>query len=121
MEFLQLRRELIARAALGIGKNQQHAASAKFFKTEFAAIEARATEAGRRGAGFQAIAIETASRQGSALAFSTRINGEFPLSQLLFEGFEPQQNAAILPEQLPTQPSAQADPERRQRQQEIGR
>src|SRR5439155_25573322 len=41
MKLLQLGRELIARAAFGIRKNQQHAASAKFVERKFAAIDAR--------------------------------------------------------------------------------
>jgi hypothetical protein len=61
-------------------------------------------------AGFQAITIETAS----VLTVPTHFTGEFPLSQFLFEGFEPQQNAAILPDHLPIQPTAEDGRERRQ-------
>ena len=62
MKLLQLGRELIARAALRIRKNQQHALAAKFFQGKFAAIDSGQAEVWRDCARFESIAVETASR-----------------------------------------------------------
>ena len=78
MELFQLRRQRVARAAVRIGKDQQHAFAAKLLQRQLAAVESWQAEIRCWRARLQSVAFDSAARHGTI----TKPSGAIPIFSL---------------------------------------